>query len=75
MFKGYFVGAKVVASGVYLYLLQAPFGAVAAIEHHPNVPAQYYLLRSRYGKDDDENQCDASIMHRALNSLIGINRN
>ena len=75
MLKGYFVDAKVVASGGYLHLLQAPFGAVAAVENYPNVPAQYYLLRSRYGKDDNENQCDASIMHHALNSLIGINRN
>ncbi len=25
------------------------------------------------GKEDDENQCNALIMHRALNSLIGIN--
>jgi hypothetical protein len=27
------------------------------------------------GKEDGENQCDALIMHRALNSLIGINKN
>jgi hypothetical protein len=27
------------------------------------------------GKEDDENQCDALIKHRALNSLIGINKN
>jgi len=27
------------------------------------------------GKEDDENQCDASTMHRALNSLISININ
>jgi hypothetical protein len=27
------------------------------------------------GKEDDENQCDALITHRALNSLIGINKN
>jgi hypothetical protein len=27
------------------------------------------------GKEDDENQCDALIMHCALNSLIGINKN
>jgi hypothetical protein len=26
-------------------------------------------------KEDNENQCDALIMHRALNSLIGINKN
>jgi hypothetical protein len=26
-------------------------------------------------KEDDENQCDALIMHRALNSFIGINKN
>jgi hypothetical protein len=27
------------------------------------------------GKEDDENQCNEMIMHRALNSLIGINKN
>jgi len=27
------------------------------------------------GKEDDENQCNASTMHHGLNSLIGINRN
>jgi hypothetical protein len=27
------------------------------------------------GKEDDENQCDALITHRALNSLIVINKN
>jgi hypothetical protein len=26
------------------------------------------------GKEDNENQCDALIMHCALNSLIGINK-
>jgi hypothetical protein len=26
-------------------------------------------------KEDNENQCNALIMHRALNSLIGINKN
>ncbi len=33
------------------------------------------LLRSWRGKEDNETQCDALIMHRALNSLIGINKN
>jgi hypothetical protein len=27
------------------------------------------------GKEEDENQCDSLIMHCALNSLIGINKN
>jgi hypothetical protein len=27
------------------------------------------------GKEDDENQCNALITHRALNTLIGINEN
>ncbi len=27
------------------------------------------------GKEDDENHCDALITHRALNILIGINKN
>ena len=31
-------------------------------------------IRDR-GKEDDENQCDASTTHRALNSLISININ
>ena len=72
--------------GGYLHLLQAPFGAAAATEHRPDVPfwsgiaagpAQVHywsLLRDR-GKEDDENQCDASTTHRALNSLISININ
>jgi hypothetical protein len=57
MFKGYFVDAEKVASGGYLHLLQAPFGATAAVEHHPDVPfqsgvaagaaqAQYWSLHS-----------------------------
>ena len=74
MSKGYFVDAKVVASGGYLHLLQSPFGAAAAIEHCPNIPfwsgvavgvaqVQYWLLRSQCGKEDNENQCDALITH------------
>jgi hypothetical protein len=58
MMEGNFVDAKKVASGGYLHLLQAPFGAAAAIEHCPDVPfwsgvaagavqAQYWLLHSR----------------------------
>jgi len=31
-------------------------------------------IRDR-GKEDDENQCDASMTHHALNSLISININ
>jgi hypothetical protein len=57
MFEGYFVDAEKVASGGYLHLLQAPFGATAAVEHHPDVPfqsgvaagaaqAQYWSLHS-----------------------------
>ena len=38
MSKGDFVDAKKVALGGYLHLLQAPFGADAAIEHRPDVP-------------------------------------
>ena len=37
MSEGYFVDAKKVASGGYLHLLKAPFGAAAAIEHRPDV--------------------------------------
>jgi hypothetical protein len=58
MSEGNFVDAKKVALWGYLHLLQAPFGAAAAIEHHPDVPfrsgvaagtaqAQYWLLHSR----------------------------
>ncbi len=76
MSEGDFVDAKRVALGGYLHLLQAPFGATAAIEHCPDLPfwsgvaagaaqAQYWP-----GKEDDENQHDASTTHRALNSLI-----
>ena len=84
MSKGDFVDAKKVASWGYLHLLQAPFGAAAAINiartyrfglvsrrvwHRRNIG---HCIRDR-GKEDDENQHDASMMHRALNSLIGIN--
>ncbi len=55
---GDFVDAKKIASGGYLHLLQASFGAAAAIEHRPDVPfwsgvaasaaqAQYWSLHSR----------------------------
>ncbi len=72
--------------GGYLHLLQAPLGAAVAIEHRPDVPfrsgvaegaAQVQIgrcIRDR-GKEDDENQRDASTTHRALNSLIGIKIN
>jgi hypothetical protein len=33
-----FVDAKKGCMGGYLHLLQAPFGAAAAIEHRPDVP-------------------------------------
>jgi len=53
-----FVNAKKVAWGGYLHLLQAPFGAAAAVEHRPDVPfwsgvaagvvqAQYWSLHFR----------------------------
>ena len=72
--------------GGYLHLLQAPLGAAAAIEHRPDVPfrsgvaagaAQVQIGRCicDRGKEDDENQRDASATHRALNSLIGIDIN
>jgi hypothetical protein len=38
MSKGNIVDAKKVALGGYLHLLQAPFGAAAAIKHCPHVP-------------------------------------
>ena len=38
MSRGDFVDRKKVASKGYLYLLQAPFGATAAIEYRPDVP-------------------------------------
>jgi hypothetical protein len=38
MSEGDFVDAKKVASKGYLHLLQAPFGAIAAIEYRPDVP-------------------------------------
>jgi hypothetical protein len=71
MSEDYFVDAKVVASGGYLHLLQAPFGAAAAIEHCPNVPlwsdvavvvaqAQYWSLHSQRGK---EKTTRISVMH------------
>ena len=70
MFKGYFVDAEKVASGGYLHLLQAPFGAAAAIEHCPDVPfwsgvaagpaqVQSWSCIRNCGKEDDENQRDA----------------
>ncbi len=38
MSEGDFVDAKKVASAGYSHLLQAPFGAAAAIKHRPDVP-------------------------------------
>jgi hypothetical protein len=59
--------------GGYLHLLQAPFGAAAAIEHCLDVPFWSgnigRCIRNR-GKEDGENQRDASTTHHALNSLI-----
>ena len=81
MSKGYFVGAKKVASGGFLHLLQAPFGAAAAVEHCPNVLFQSGIaagavrVRVSWSLGSRPHQLDELIMHRALNSLIGINRN
>jgi hypothetical protein len=65
--------------GGYLHILQAPLGATTAIEHRPDVDVpfrsgiaagaahvQYWSLHSRRGKEDDENQRDASTTYRAL---------
>jgi hypothetical protein len=84
MSEGDFVDTKKVASGGYLYLLQAPFIAAAAIEHRPDIPiwsgvvagaAQANIDRCirNCNKEDDKNQRDASTMHRALNSPLSIN--
>ena len=84
MSEGDFVDTKKVASGSYLYLLRAPFSAAAAIEHRPDVPIWSGVVTGaaqanidhcirNCNKEDDENQHDASTMHRALNSLISIN--
>ena len=78
MSKGYFVGAKKVASGGFLHLLQAPFGAAAAVEPCPNVLFQFGVaarVRVSWSLGSRPHQLDELIMHRALNSLIGINRN
>ncbi len=80
MSKGYFVGAKKVASGDFLHLLQAPFGAAAAVEHchvlfQSGVAAGAVRVRVSWSLGSRPHQLDELIMHRALNSLIGINRN
>ena len=80
MSKGYFVGAKKVASGGFLHLLQAPFGAAAAVEHchvlfQSGVAAGAVRVRVSWSLGSRPHQLDELIMHRALNSLIGINRN
>jgi hypothetical protein len=86
MSEGNFVDAKKVALGGYLHHLKATFGATAAIEHRPDVPFWSGVWKVRHrrnigccvcdrGKEDDENQRDASMTQHALNSLIGININ
>ena len=86
MSEGIFADANKVASGGYLHLLQAPFGAAAAIEHRPDetfrsgvaagaAQAQYWSLHRDRGMEGDKNQRDVSTTHRALNSLIGFNMN
>jgi hypothetical protein len=72
--------------GGYLHLLQAPLGAAAAIEHARTYRFGLASRRVRRscnigrcirdrGKEDDENQRDASTTHRALNGLISISIN
>jgi hypothetical protein len=64
--------------GGYFYLLQAPFGATVAKKHCPCAPSwsgvvagaaqvPNWLLPSQKWQ---RCQCDASMMHRTLNSLI-----
>ncbi len=64
--------------GGYFHLLQAPFGATVAKKHHPHAPSwcsvvvgaaqvPYWLLPLQQWQ---RCQCDASMMHRTLNSLI-----
>jgi hypothetical protein len=71
MLEGYFVDTEKVASGGYLYLLQAPFGAAATIEHCLNVPfwsgvvagaaqAQYWSLHLRQRQGG---RCVFDVMH------------
>ena len=80
MFEGNFVKAKTVASGGYLHLLQAPFGAART---YPVGLALWRVQCRRNigrciqdsGKEDDMNQRDVLMTDHALNSLIGINRN
>jgi hypothetical protein len=88
MSEGDFVNAKKVAWGA-ICTSSKPHSAPPrqqATEHSPDVPfwsgisagtaqVQYWSLLRDRGKEDDENQCDASTTHRALNSLISININ
>jgi hypothetical protein len=64
--------------GGYFHLLQAPFGTAVAKMHHPHAPsrssvtagaaqAPYWLLPLQQWW---RCQCNASMMHRTLNSLI-----
>ncbi len=64
--------------GGYFHLLQAPFGTALARKHRPCAPswsgvmagvvqAPYWLLPLQQWQ---RCQCDASMMHRALNRLI-----
>jgi hypothetical protein len=86
MSDGYFGGVKKVALGAictsFEHLLALtrqnniarmhPFGlALQRVRRRPNIGCCIH----GDGKEDNENQCDALITHRALNSSIGINKN
>ncbi len=69
---------KGLIGGGYFHLFQAPFGAAMAKKHHPHAPswssvvavaaqAPYWLLPLQQWQ---RCQCNASMMHRTLNSLI-----
>jgi hypothetical protein len=64
------------------HLLAPPWQNNIARMHHFGLAS--WRVRRRHnigccvhgdGKEDDENQCNALITHRALNSSIGINKN
>jgi hypothetical protein len=72
------IGSKMVGLGGYFHLLQAPFGAAVAKKHRPCAPSwsgvaagaaqvPNWLLPSQMWQ---RCQCDASMMHHTLNSLI-----
>jgi hypothetical protein len=86
MSEGDFVDAKKVARGAICtsskHLLAPPGQLNIARTYRFDLASRRVRRRCNIGccirdrgKEDDENQCDASTMHRALNSLIGININ